>query len=89
MDMRTRILTKLATALDPIALDVSDDSHLHAGHAGNPNGGGETHFSIKVVSQAFAGKSRLQMHRAINGLLADELSAGVHALAIDARAPSR
>jgi BolA protein len=77
---------KLRQALEPLALDVRDDSHLHAGHAGS-RPGGETHFTIKVVSRAFAGKSRLERHRMINALLADELAGRVHALAISAEAP--
>jgi BolA protein len=54
---------------------------------GTAHGSGETHFQVVVVSDAFKGKSRVDRHRTINGLLAPELAAGVHALSIDAKAP--
>ena len=89
-----RIRRTLTEALAPSSLEVIDDSARHAGHAhvasrpGSAHGTGETHFRIKVVSEGFRGKSRLDRHRAINALLADELTPdGVHALAIEARAP--
>lgn len=86
MSVKDRIRKSLQQALDPIALDVIDESHHHAGHAGSRDGG-ETHFKVEVVSRAFVGKSRLDRHRLINGLLAEELKDHVHALAIVARAP--
>lgn len=89
-----RIRHTLTAALAPTSLEVIDESARHAGHAhvvsraGSAQGTGETHFRIKVVSEGFRGKSRLERHRAINALLADELTPdGVHALAIEARAP--
>ncbi len=88
-----RIKAKLEAALAPISLEVIDESHKHAGHAhaitrpGTAEGVGGTHFQVKVVSDAFTGKSRVDRHRTINQLLAFELSSGVHALAIDAKAP--
>jgi BolA protein len=88
--VKDTIAAKLAAALDPVSLDVIDESHQHAGHALHPGGvepRGETHFRIKVVSPRFAGKSRIERHRMINDLVAAELAAGVHALAIEARAP--
>ena len=94
MSVKDRITAKLGAAFNPQALDVIDDSHSHAGHIGHPGSGHpgttsatETHFTVKVVSEAFAGKTRLQRHRLVNEVLADELSGGVHALAIEARAP--
>ncbi|MGO9004876.1 MAG: BolA family protein [Beijerinckiaceae bacterium] len=93
MGTKERIKEKLQAALAPISLEVIDESHKHAGHAhavtrpGTANGSGETHFLVKVVSAAFAGKSRVDRHRTINNLLSGELAAGVHALAIDAKAP--
>lgn len=84
--IRERIESKLRQSLQPTHLVVADDSHRHAGHAG-AKPGGQTHFSIEVVSEAFAGKSRVEIHRAINALLAQEFAEGVHALAISARAP--
>jgi BolA protein len=86
--MRTadRIEQKLKAAFAPKALTVSDDSHKHHGHSGWREGG-ETHFSVIVLSDAFTGKSRIERHRMINSALADELAGGVHALAISAKAP--
>ncbi|MBW8617561.1 MAG: BolA family transcriptional regulator [Hyphomicrobiales bacterium] len=84
--IRDRIETKLREAFAPSHLLVTDDSHRHAGHAG-ARPGGQTHFSIEIESAAFQGKSRVETHRAINTLLAEEFAAGVHALAISARAP--
>jgi BolA protein len=86
MAVEDRIREKLTRAFAPLALDVVNDSHRHAGHAGSP-GTGMSHFSIKVVSAAFAGKSRVERHRMVNAVLADELAGPVHALAIAALAP--
>ena len=80
------ITNKLRKAFTPESLDVSDESHLHEGHAGH-RPGGETHFRVYIVSPAFQGKSRIERHRMINALLEAELSGGVHALAIHAQAP--
>ncbi len=86
--MRTAdlITQKLTEAFAPQSLNVVDESHQHAGHAGH-RPGGETHYRVYIVSQAFEGKTRLQRHRMINEALAGELAAGVHALAIHAAAP--
>jgi BolA protein len=82
-----RIREKLETGLSPQSLEVIDESHLHAGHAGS-RPGGETHFRVKVVSAGFVGKSLIERHRRVNEVLADELKPeGVHALAIEAHAP--
>lgn len=86
MSVKSRIEDTLTRALAPERLDVLDESHQHAGHGGWREGG-ETHFRVKVVSAAFAGKSRIDRHRLINGLLAAELANRVHALAIEAKAP--
>lgn len=80
------IRTKLMVALEPVRLDVSNDSHLHAGHRGSP-GTGESHFTVLVVSPLFVGKSRVARHRLVNDALAEELRGRVHALAIKAYAP--
>jgi len=86
MDTKERIAQALTSALSPQSLDVIDESHLHKGHAGHrPEG--ETHFRVKITAEAFRGKSRVDIHRSINAILADELAAGVHALAIQAKAP--
>jgi len=86
--MRTAdlITKKLTEAFAPHSLKVVDESHQHEGHAGH-RPGGQSHFRIYIVSEAFKGKSRLERHRMINGKLADELAGGVHALAIHAAAP--
>ena len=81
------ITEKLSKALEPLSLEVIDESHLHAGHAGaRPEG--ETHFRVKIQSPAFAGKSLVQRHRMVNEVLADELKGPVHALAISASVPA-
>ncbi|MEH2511720.1 BolA protein [Nitrobacteraceae bacterium AZCC 1564] len=87
MTTKDIIINKLNEAFIPESLDVTDESHLHEGHAGH-RPGGETHFRVYIVSKAFEGKSRIDRHRMINTLLAPELSGSVHALAIKAHAPS-
>ena len=86
--MRTAdvISQKLTEAFAPQSLKVEDESHRHEGHAGH-RPGGQTHFRVYIVSEAFKGKSRLERHRMINTLLAGEIAGGVHALAIHATAP--
>ena len=86
--MRTAdlITQKLTEAFAPQSLKVLDESHQHAGHAGH-RPGGETHYRVYIVSDAFKGKTRLQRHRMINETLSGELAGGVHALAIHAAAP--
>jgi BolA protein len=86
MSTRDRIVDKLTTSFQPARLDVVDESHLHAGHAGH-RPGGETHYRVTIVAEAFRSKSRIERHRMVNATLADELKAGVHALAIHAAAP--
>ena len=80
------ITNKLREAFTPESLDVTDESHLHEGHAGH-RPGGETHFRVYIVSKAFEGKSRIERHRMINAILAAELEGSVHALAIKAQVP--
>ena len=86
MSMKNLITGKLNAAFAPQSLDVVDESHLHAGHAGH-RPGGETHYRVHIVSEAFRGKSRVDRHRMINQTLSGELASTVHALAINARAP--
>jgi BolA protein len=86
MTTRDLIAEKLTKAFAPERLDVIDESHRHAGHAG-ARPGGETHYSIYIVSQAFQGKSRIERHRMINATLSSELAGSVHALAIHAKSP--
>jgi BolA family transcriptional regulator, general stress-responsive regulator len=88
-----RIKAKLQAALAPASIEVIDESHKHASHAhalnrpGAVASAGGTHFHVKVVSEAFKGKSLVERHRAINHLLRAEFDAGVHAVAIEAKAP--
>ena len=86
MQTRDLIAEKLRSAFSPESLHVEDESHQHEGHAGH-RPGGETHFRLYIVSEAFRGKSRIERHRMINATLAGELAGGVHALAIHAAAP--
>jgi BolA family transcriptional regulator, general stress-responsive regulator len=80
------ITEKLTEAFVPQSLKVVDESHQHEGHGGHQPGG-ETHFRVYIVSNAFRGKSRLERHRMINTALSGELQSGVHALAIHAATP--
>jgi BolA protein len=86
MNTRESITEKLTEAFKPQNLRVEDESHKHEGHAGH-RPGGETHFRVYIVSEAFRGKSRIDRHRMINTVLARELEDGVHALALHASAP--
>jgi BolA protein len=94
MSIQAAMEAKLKKAFRPERLEVLNESHLHAGHhhveSGHHatfDGTGETHFRIRIVSPAFSGMSRIERHRAVNQLLAEELKAGVHALAIEPAAP--
>ena len=80
------IRMKLTKAFQPTALEVIDDSDRHAGHAGASESG-ESHFTVKLTSSAFAGLNRVERQRRINAALADEFAAGLHALSIKASAP--
>ena len=73
------IAQKLKEALSPQHVEVEDVSHHHAGHAGWRDGGG-THFTITMKAASFSGKSRVQQHRLVNSILADELAGDIHAL---------
>ena len=86
MSMKNLITDKLTAAFGPQSLDVVDESHLHAGHAGH-RPGGESHYRVHIVSEAFRGKNRVERHRMINDALAAEIKGGVHALAIHASVP--
>lgn len=86
VSVKDRIAKKLTLRFAPKRLEVVDESHLHAGHAGS-RPGGETHFRVHIVSQAFEGKSRVERHRLVNEALTEELAGPVHALAVRAEAP--
>jgi BolA protein len=74
----------LQAAFQPAALEVIDDSHLHAGHAGAREG---RHFTVRIRSERFAGLNRVARHRLVYDALAVWMPRGIHALAIDAQAP--
>ena len=79
--MTSRLRAKLEAALSPVSLEIEDESAKHAGHAGAREGG-ETHYRIRIVSQSFAGLSRVQRQRAVYAAVADELAERVHALSL-------
>ena len=80
-----RMRALLTEALRPEALEIVDDSHRHAGHAGAR--GGQGHFTVEIVSTAFAGQSPIARHRAVYAALGDMMTTDIHALAIRARTP--
>jgi BolA protein len=86
MTLKDWIAGTLEAELKPAELTVTDESQQHHGHAGWREGG-ETHFRIDIVSDAFLGKSRVERHRIVNHALAGAFERGLHALAIRARAP--
>lgn len=86
MSHAANMRAKLMVALEPTRLDIINDSEKHAGHRSSP-GTGESHFTVLIVSPRFAGQSRVARHRMVNDAVADDLKAGVHALAIKAFAP--
>jgi len=81
---REAIEAALRDNLQPSLLEVQDDSHLHAGHAGAREG---KHFSVRITSARFAGCSRVARHRLVYDALRLLMPAGIHALAIEAHAP--
>ncbi len=87
MTVADRITRKLTEAFRPDDLKVVDESHLHKGHAGHrPEG--ESHFRVKITAGAFKGKTRVETHRMVYEALKGEIARGVHALAIEAKAPT-
>jgi BolA family transcriptional regulator, general stress-responsive regulator len=78
------VQARLQEAFDPISLQVRDDSAAHAGHAGAREG---SHLAVLIVSPRFAGLSRVARHRLVYDALSTLMPQGIHALAIDARAP--
>lgn len=86
MAVADTIERKLTQALAPQRLRIVDDSEKHKGHAGYREGG-ETHFRVEVVSEAFAGQNRVARQRRVYDILAEELAAGVHALQLKTLTP--
>ncbi|MET0807317.1 MAG: BolA family protein [Pseudoxanthomonas sp.] len=80
------IRAAIQTALEPASLQVDDESHLHAGHAGAQDGRG--HFRVDVVSQAFSGLSPIARHRAVYAAVGELMDTDIHALSISARTPA-
>jgi BolA family transcriptional regulator, general stress-responsive regulator len=85
-DRQTRIEDILTEAFAPVSLVITDESALHAGHAGAAPGG-ETHYSVEIVSEAFSGLSRVQVQRTVMLVLQNEFDTGLHALSLKAAAP--
>jgi BolA protein len=83
-DRVARIRQALNERLAPVELIVRDDSAAHAGHAGAREGG---HFSVTVVSEQFAGRTRMQRHQLVYAAVADLMRTDIHALSIQARTP--
>jgi stress-induced morphogen len=86
MTRADRIAAALNRAFTPLRLSIVDDSGRHAGHAGAAPGG-ETHYSVLMVAEAFRGQSRIHRSRAVHAALADEFATGLHALALTLRTP--
>ena len=80
-----RLRRRLIEEFRPLELQVDDESHLHAGHAGAA--GGASHFRIRIVAEAFRGKLPVARHRMIYAALGDLMKSEIHALAIDASPP--
>lgn len=85
MDRVTTIRSKLQQALAPERLDITDDSHLHAGHAGAAGGAG--HFTVRIASSRFHDRSTLERHRMVYQAVSDMMPQEIHALSITARTP--
>jgi len=80
-----RVTDRLSRTLEPEQLEVVDDSHLHAGHAGAADG--RSHFTVLIVSSRFAGLSTLRRHRLVYEAVGDMMTTDIHALSIQALAP--
>jgi BolA family transcriptional regulator, general stress-responsive regulator len=91
MTVAETMARKLTERFAPTRLDIVDDSHRHVGHAGHPGGagqGGETHFTVTLVSATFTGMSRVARQRLVYETLAEELAGSVHALSLTTLAPN-
>jgi BolA protein len=87
MTVTDTIRQKLTTAFAPSELVVEDESARHEGHAGH-RPGGESHFDVHIVSEAFAGLTRVERQRRIYAALDAEFRAGLHALSLKAQTPA-
>ena len=87
MTVADTIEQKLTETLSPSSLEVIDESHKHAGHAGSrPEG--ETHFRVEIIAPVFEGKSRVERQRLVYGVLSEEMGGPIHALALKTLSPS-
>lgn len=86
-DRAALIRERLTAELKPSSLEIEDESHLHAGHAGARDGRG--HFRVTIVSEQFAGLSPIKRHRLVFAAVGDLMDTDIHALAIDARPPAQ
>lgn len=86
MNARIAMMEQLLAALHPVRLEITDESHKHAGHAGARDGGG--HYVVDIVSAEFAGKATMARHRMIYSTLAAMMKQDIHALTIHANTPA-
>ena len=82
----TEMLARLNSTLSPTDIELTDDSEQHRGHAGH-NPAGESHFTLRIESPAFAGKNRVERQRMIYSALGELMDGRIHALSIRASAP--
>ena len=87
MSTEQTIISKLSEALSPATVDVVNESHLHAGHAGSP-GTGDSHFRVRIVTDRFEGMTRVARQRLVYEVLKAELAGPVHALALETKTPA-
>lgn len=85
MDRIEAIRQRITDSLAPASLDITDDSHLHKGHAGAASGAG--HFTVNVIAEAFKDKSLIERHRMIYQAVDDLMRTEIHALSIQAKTP--
>lgn len=81
--LASRMDARLRATLQPTQLEVLDESHAHAGHAGANGSGFGTHFRVRIASPLFTGRSRVARHRLVYDALQDFIAQGVHAIAIE------
>jgi BolA protein len=87
MSLTDRIKLKITEKLNPVHIELINDSHKHVGHAGD-NGTGESHFRLVVVSEAFEGYNRIQRQRMVYAMVEDEFSRGLHAFSMKTLTPA-
>lgn len=85
MNSRVEQMRQYLAALDPVSVEIVDESHKHAGHAGARTGGG--HYLLQIISPEFSGKNKMARHRMIYSALAEMMERDIHALTIDAKSP--